>query len=72
MPLPAAPTPFLLRLADGRAWAGAEYGTGGFVCVHHPDEATICTIAVSLDALIADCAPGHPLHGATIERREPW
>ncbi|CAL9666337.1 hypothetical protein SUDANB145_07180 (plasmid) [Streptomyces sp. enrichment culture] len=69
---PPAPAPFLLRLADGRAWAGAEYGPGGFVCVHHPDEVNICTIAVSLDALLTDRAAGDPLHGATVEHRERW
>lgn len=69
---PASPTPFLLRLADGRAWAGAEYGPGGFVCVHHPDEPNICTIAISLDALLADRTPGDPLHGAAVEARQSW
>jgi len=72
MAVPAAPTPFLLRLADGRAWAGSEYVPGGFVCVHHPDEVNVCTIAVSLDDLLADRQPGDPLHGATVEQRQPW
>lgn len=72
MAIPAAPTPFLLRLADGRAWAGAEYGPGGFICVHHPDEPNICTIAISLDGLLADQTPDDPLYGAQVEQRQPW
>lgn len=67
MAVPTPARPFLVRLADGRAWAGAEFSPGGFVCVHHPDEHNVCTIAVSLDDLLADGKPGHPLHGATIE-----
>jgi hypothetical protein len=71
MPTPVPPTPFLVRLADGRAWAGAEFGPGGFVCLHHPDEYTLCTIATSLDNLL-DVPAGHLLHGAEVEHREPW
>ncbi|MFK4801644.1 hypothetical protein ACI3K5_23555 [Streptomyces sp. MPA0124] len=59
--------PFQLRLTDGRVWLGAEF-PDGFVCVHHPDQPTICTIAVSLDALLADLPPQHQAHGATVER----
>ena len=60
-------TPFQLRLRDGRIWKGAEF-PNGFVCVHHPDEINICTIAVNLDGLLNDQPDGHPLHGARIER----
>lgn len=69
MPVPAPATPFLLRLADGRAWAGAEFGPGGFVCVHHPDELNICTIGVSLEGLLADRRPSDPMYGAVVESR---
>lgn len=67
MAVPAPAHPFLLRLADGRVWAGVEFTPGGFVCVYHPDEVNVCTIAVSVDGLLADGKPGHPLHGATVE-----
>jgi hypothetical protein len=60
-------TPFRLRLTDGRVWQGAEFADG-FVCVHHPDEMNICTIAVSVEGLLEDQPDGHPLHGATVER----
>ncbi|KOU62056.1 hypothetical protein ADK57_25825 [Streptomyces sp. MMG1533] len=59
--------PFRLRLTDGRIWHGAEFADG-FVCVHHPDEINICTIAVSIDGLLADRLPEHPMCGATVER----
>lgn len=68
---PARSVPFLLRLADGRTWVGAEFHDG-FVCVHHPDEPNVCTIAVNLDGLLADAKPGDPLHGAQIEERQWW
>lgn len=67
MAVPARPRPFLVRLADGRVWAAAEFGPGGFVCVHHPDELNVCTIAISLDGLLADRKPGDLLHGASVE-----
>ncbi|RSN64029.1 hypothetical protein DMH12_04460 [Streptomyces sp. WAC 04229] len=67
MAVPAPPIPFLLRLADGRAWGGAEF-PGGFVCVYHPDQPTQCTVAVSLDALLADLPPGHQARGAAVEQ----
>ncbi|MFD5975555.1 hypothetical protein [Streptomyces bacillaris] len=71
MAVPTPATPFIVRLADGRALAGAEFTPGGFVCVHSPDDpAAICTIALSTDALLADRPPGHPLHGAAIEHYE--
>ena len=60
-------TPFQLHLRDGRIWQGAEF-IDGFVCVHHPGEVNICTIAVSLDGLLSDQPDGHPLDGATVER----
>ncbi|MFC9987888.1 hypothetical protein ACFXKV_04515 [Streptomyces globisporus] len=61
-------TPFRLLLADGRIWHGAEFASG-FVCVHHPDEHNICTIAVSIDGLLDDARhPDHPLHSAQVER----
>lgn len=66
MAVPAPARPFLVRLADGRTWGAAEFPTG-FVCVHHPDEINVCTIAVSLADLLADPPEGHPLHGATVE-----
>lgn len=66
MSAPTPARPFLVRLTDGRTWAGAEFGPGGFVCVHHPDEINVCTIAVSLDALLTDRQPGDPFHGASI------
>jgi hypothetical protein len=69
MAVPAAPTPFLLRLADGRTWAGAEFGPGRFVCVYHPGEINLCTIAVTLTDLL-DVPEGNPLHGATVEAYE--
>lgn len=59
--------PFRLRLADGRVWHGAEFSSG-FVCVHHPDEINICTIALSLDDLLADLPSKHQAHGAIVER----
>lgn len=71
MDVPARAVPFVVRLTDGRAWGGAEF-PGGFVCIHHPEEPTVCTIATSLDALLADPPPGHPLHGAQVEEREWW
>lgn len=59
---------FLVRLSDGRVWEGAEF-TSGQVCVNHPGETYgPFTIAVSLDALLTDWEPGHPLHGAHIEQ----
>ncbi|MEU5580945.1 hypothetical protein ABZ791_30175 [Streptomyces huasconensis] len=64
---PAPARPFLIRLTDGRVWPAAEFGPGGFVCVHHPDEPNICTIAVSIEGLLADLPPEHHLHGATVE-----
>lgn len=67
MAVPAAPRPFLVRLADGRTWAGAEFGPGGFVCIHHPGEVNICTIAVSIEGLLADRKPGDPLYDASVE-----
>lgn len=66
MAVPAPAHPFFLLLADGRA-CGAVGFPDGFVCVYHPDEPNICTIATSIDALLADTKPGHPLHGATAE-----
>lgn len=63
----AAPArPFLVHLTDGRTWNGAEF-PDGFVCVHHPDEPNICTIAVSVAGLLADRTPEDPLHGARVE-----
>lgn len=59
--------PFRLHLTDGRVWYGAEFADG-FVCVHHPDEINICTIAVSIDGLVNDQPLGHPLRDARIER----
>ncbi|MFD9192977.1 hypothetical protein ACFWCA_32785 [Streptomyces phaeochromogenes] len=67
MAVPAPARPFLLRLADGRIWAGAEFTPGGFVCVHHPDEYNWCTIGVSVDGLLADRTPEDPLYGAQVE-----
>ena len=63
----AHPKPFRVRLADGRAWQGAEFADG-FVCIHHPDEANICTIAISIDGLLNDQPVGHPLRDAHVER----
>ena len=60
-------TPFRLHLRDGRVWQGAEFANG-FVCIHHPDEATVCIIAISLDGLLEDLRPGDPLEGANLER----
>jgi hypothetical protein len=68
MAVPAPALPFLVRLADGRAWSGAEFEPGGFVCVHHPDELNACTIATSISHLL-DVPQGHPLYGAKIEER---
>ncbi|UPT41782.1 MULTISPECIES: hypothetical protein [Streptomyces] len=71
MAVPTPVIPFIVRLDDGRALSGAEFAPGGFVCVHTPDSpAGICTIATSVDELLADRAPGHVLHGATIEHYE--
>lgn len=68
MAVPAPPIPFLVRLADGRTWSGVEFTPGGFVCVHTPDSpGGICTIATSLDSLLANRTPEDPLHGARIE-----
>jgi hypothetical protein len=64
-PMPARP--FLLRLTDGRTWSGAEFTPGGFVCIYHPDEYNWCTIAVSVDGLLADRQPGDPLREARVE-----
>ncbi|PAZ15666.1 hypothetical protein CLM62_12785 [Streptomyces sp. SA15] len=71
MAVPARAVPFILRLADGRTWGGAEF-PGGFLCLHHPDELNVCTIAVSLGALLVDQQPGDPLHGAEVIEREWW
>lgn len=68
MSVPVVPTPFLLRLADGRAWSGVEFETGRFVCVYHPDEINLCSIAVTLRDLL-DVHQGHPLYGARVEER---
>ncbi|MHB9862175.1 hypothetical protein [Streptomyces sp. YIM S03343] len=70
MTVPARSIPFALRLADGRAWGGAEFPEG-FVCLHHPDEPTVCTIATSMEHLL-DVPAGHPLHGAQVIEREWW
>ncbi|MGW7085028.1 hypothetical protein ACWGH2_16270 [Streptomyces sp. NPDC054871] len=67
MAVPTPARPFLLRLADGRTWNGAEF-PDGFVCVHHPDEINVCTIAISIEGLLADPAPGDPMYGAQVER----
>lgn len=61
-----AARPFVLHLTDGRTWHGAQFDDG-FVCVHHPDEPNVCTIAVSLDGALADLPDGHPLHGARLQ-----
>lgn len=66
MAVPEPAHAFLIRLADGRTWGAVEF-PNGFVCVHHPDEITVCTIATSLDGLLTDLPPGHPLHGAKTE-----
>ncbi|GAA3494008.1 hypothetical protein ACWEV9_35645 [Streptomyces albogriseolus] len=65
MTLPAAASLFLLRLADGRVWEAVEF-SDGFVCVYHPDEFTLCTIATSVEALLSGRRPNDPLHGAMI------
>lgn len=67
MAVPAPAIPFLLRLADGRTWGGVEF-PGGFVCVYHPDQPTLCTVAVNLDALLNDLPPEHQARGATVEQ----
>lgn len=67
MAVPAPARPFLLRLADGRTWAGVEFTPGGFICIYRPDEYDICLIAISIDGLLADRPPEHELHGATVE-----
>ncbi|MEV4974437.1 hypothetical protein [Streptomyces scopuliridis] len=66
MDAPASARPFLVRLANGRAWSAAQF-TNGFVCVHHPDEFTVCTIATSVDALLEGRSPKDPFHGARVE-----
>jgi hypothetical protein len=66
MAVPAPARPFLVRLADGRTWSAVEFANG-FVCVHHPDETNVCTIALSVDDLLADRTPEDPLHGAAVE-----
>jgi hypothetical protein len=68
MAVPATPTPFLVRLTDGRTWRGVEFETGGFVCVHHPDEINLCSIAVTLTDLL-NVPQGHPMYGAKVEER---
>lgn len=60
---------FDVHLNDGRVWQGAQF-TNGFVCVHHPDEINICTIALSTDDLLKDLPEGHPLHQAEIRWHE--
>ncbi|ROQ69185.1 hypothetical protein EDD93_3682 [Streptomyces sp. 840.1] len=69
MAVPSPVTPFIVRLADGRTWSGAEF-PGGFVCVHTPDEYGACIIATSTEHLLADRTPEDPLHGARIEHYE--
>lgn len=49
--------PFRLHLPDGRVWYGARY-PDGFVCIHHPDEINICTIARTLDDAVGNHWPG--------------
>jgi len=66
MAVPAPAHPFFIRLADGRNLGAVEF-PDGFVCVYHPDEPTVCTIAVSLGALLADRHPRDLLHGASAE-----
>ncbi|MEU9661915.1 hypothetical protein [Streptomyces chartreusis] len=70
MSVPAPAIPFLVRLTDGRTWGAVEF-PGGFVCVYHPDEINVCTIATSADALVTDRTPGDPLYGAIVEQYEP-
>ena len=48
---------FRLHLPDGRIWHGARY-PDGFVCIHHPDEPNICTIARTLADAVGDYWPG--------------
>jgi hypothetical protein len=67
MAVPAPAIPFLVRLTDGQAWGAVEF-PGGFVCVYHPDEPNVCTIALSVEHLLAGREPGDPLSGATVER----
>lgn len=69
MALPAPPIPFLVCLADGRTWGGAEF-PDGVVCVRTPDDHGACILATSVDSLLADRTPEDPLHGATIEHYE--
>jgi hypothetical protein len=66
MAVPAPAVPFLLRLADGRTWGAVQF-PGGFICVYHPDEINVCTIAISLDALVGDSRPGNVFQGAQAE-----
>ncbi|NUP42332.1 MAG: hypothetical protein HOY76_36205 [Streptomyces sp.] len=68
MSVPAVPIPFLLRLTDGRTWSGVEFEPGRFVCVYHPDEINLCSIAVTLTDLL-NVPEGHPLYGAKVEER---
>lgn len=67
MAVPAPAIPLLVRLTDGRTWGAVEF-PGGFVCVYHPNEPTVCTIAVSTDHLLAARKQGDPLKDATLER----
>lgn len=63
----SAARPFELHLRDGRVWQGAEFDDG-FVCVHHPGEVNICTIAVSIDGLLENRTQEDPLCGAEVHR----
>ena len=69
MSTPEPARPFLLRLPDGRVWSGAEF-PGGFVCVHHPDEHNVCTIAVSVNGLLEGGSPNDPVRDATVEYQD--
>lgn len=66
MAVPAPAIPLLVRLGDGRNWGAVEF-PGGFVCVYHPDEPTVCTIALPVEHLLAGREAGDPLRGATVE-----
>lgn len=66
-PMEEQARPLTLRLRDGRAWQGVEFADG-FVYIHHPGEPNLCTIALSIDALLADRHAQDPMHGASVER----
>lgn len=63
--------PFRLHLTDGRIWHGVEFPSG-HAALNHPEDdmPSAFTIAISVEHLLGNLHPQHPMHGARIEWAE--